>query len=76
MSLLRTFVTVAVFPIILGGCVSGADYAGKEAGFSAVSAATRSAIVKDAVWVQNQQQAKALSAQSKALLSQGSAKPY
>ncbi|MGG6892597.1 TolC family protein [Rhizobium sp. BR 315] len=69
MSSIRTLAVVAVFPIILGGCVSGAEYAGKDAGFSTVSTSTRSAMAKNAVWVQNQQQAKALSAQTKALLS-------
>ncbi|MFK0166451.1 TolC family protein [Rhizobium sp. NPDC090279] len=69
MSSLRTLAAVAAFPIILSGCVSGAEYAGKEAGFSTVSTTTRSVIARNAVWVQNQEQAKALSAQTRALLS-------
>ena len=69
MSSIRTLAVVTAFPIFLGGCVSGANYAGKEAGFSTVSTTTRSVIAKDAVWVQNQEQAKALSARTKALLS-------
>ncbi|MBB6486120.1 TolC family protein [Rhizobium lusitanum] len=66
---IRRLVATLAFPIILGGCVSGAEYAGKQAGFSTVSATTRSVVVKDAIWVQNQEQAKALTARTKVLLS-------
>lgn len=66
---IRKLAAIAVFPAILGGCVSGAEYAKKEAGFATVSATTRSVTAKEAVWIQNQQQAKSLSAQVKALLS-------
>jgi len=66
---IRKLAAIAVFPAILGGCVSSAEYAKKEAGFATVSAKTRSVTAKEAVWIQNQQQAKSLSAQVKALLS-------
>ncbi|MFJ6322091.1 MULTISPECIES: TolC family protein [unclassified Rhizobium] len=66
---IRKLAAIAVFPAILGGCVSSAEYAKKEAGFATVSATAKSVTAKDAVWIQNQQQAKALSAQVKALLS-------
>ncbi|NEI71735.1 TolC family protein [Rhizobium lusitanum] len=68
---IRKLATAAVFPIVLGGCVSSTDYAGKEAGFATVSATTGSAIAKDTAWVQNRQQAKSLSSQVKTLLSRG-----
>lgn len=66
---IRKLAAIAVFPAILGGCVSNAEYAKKEAGFATVSATTRAVAAKDAVWIQNQQQAKSLSTQVKALLS-------
>jgi outer membrane protein TolC len=69
MTAIRKLAVIAAFPIILGGCVSSAEYSGKDAGFSTVSTTTRSVVAKDAVWIQNQQQAKALSARTKALLS-------
>ncbi len=66
---IRKLAAIVVFPLILSGCVSGADYTKKEAGFTTVSATTKSVAAKDAVWIQNQQQAKSLSLQVKTLLS-------
>ena len=55
-------VLALALPLILGGCVTAqdiADYAATGAGFSTVSAKTSSAINKQTVWIQNQEQAEA-----------------
>lgn len=58
--------------LVLAGCVSDQDLAGysaKDAGFSAVSAAVSVGTKgKDTVWVQNQQQAKAVSERVQSLV--------
>lgn len=68
MMMIRKLATIVAFPLTLGGCVTGAEYAHKEAGFVTVSNRTTVATAKQAVWVQNQSQAQAASAQAKALL--------
>ena len=67
----RKLAILAAFPIVLGGCVSGGEYARKEAGFAIVADRTASATAKQTVWIQNRQQAQALAAQVKILLARG-----
>jgi len=57
---IRTLALIS--PLILGGCVTAqdiADYSAAGAGFSTVSTKTSSAINKQTVWIQNQEQAEA-----------------
>ncbi|OWV92736.1 copper resistance protein [Rhizobium sp. R72] len=61
-------IALTALPLILGGCVTNAEYAKKEAGFSTVSAKVGGVASKQTVWVQNQQQAQAASSQVKAIL--------
>ncbi|CAN7383223.1 TolC family protein [Pararhizobium sp. LjRoot235] len=63
---------VLTLPLILGGCVSAAEYSATNAGFSSVSAKTVEAAGKDTVWIQNQHDAQAVSGRVKALLSKKS----
>ncbi|UWU17131.1 TolC family protein (plasmid) [Rhizobium sullae] len=65
---IRKLAAVATLPVVLASCVSGADYAKRDAGFSTVAAKTSTVTAKQTVWVQNQQQAQAASAQVKTLL--------
>ena len=60
---------VLTLPLILGGCVSAAEYSATNAGFSSVSAKTVEATGKDTVWIQNQHDAQAVSGRVKTLLS-------
>ncbi len=55
-------------PLFLGGCVSAAQYAARDAGFTNVSAKTSEATGKQAVWVQNRAQAQATQARVKSLM--------
>ncbi|MDP9809497.1 outer membrane protein TolC [Rhizobium tibeticum] len=64
----KKLAALLALPLFLGGCVSSAEYAKKDAGFTAVSAKTSAATSKQTIWVQNQQQAQATSAQVKSLL--------
>jgi len=64
----KKLAALLALPLFLGGCVSSAEYAKKDAGFTAVSAKTSAATWKQTIWVQNQQQAQATSAQVKSLL--------
>ena len=59
---------VVTLPVVLASCVTGAEYAKRDAGFSTVAAKTSAITAKQTVWVQNQQQAQAASAQVKTLL--------
>ena len=68
---LKLAATIAV-PLILGGCVSAGEYSQKNAGFSSVSATTAEATGKNTVWVQNQNDAKAVAGQVKTLLARKS----
>ncbi|APO68102.1 outer membrane efflux protein [Rhizobium gallicum] len=63
----KTLAAIAVIPFVLAGCVSSAEYAKKEAGFNTVSSKTAAIASKRTVWVQNQQQAQAASAQVRTL---------
>jgi hypothetical protein len=45
--------TALCLPFLLGGCVTAAQYASRDAGFTNVSARTSEATGKQAVWVQN-----------------------
>lgn len=69
MIVIKRALALTAIPLILGGCVSSAEYATKEAGFATVSAKVGGAAAKQTVWVQNQQQAQATSARVKAILS-------
>ena len=64
---LKLAATVAL-PLILGGCVSAAEYSQKNSGFSSVSNKTAEATGKDTVWVQNRQDAQMVSSRVKTLL--------
>ncbi|KWV58000.1 copper resistance protein [Rhizobium altiplani] len=66
---IKRAMAVTAIPLVLAGCVSSAEYAGKEAGFSTVSTKVGGATAKQTVWVQNQQQAQATSARVKTILS-------
>lgn len=65
---LRKLTTALAFPLVLSGCVTGAEYSGKEAGFTAVSNKTAIVTAKETVWIQSQSQARSASAQVKSLL--------
>ncbi|XKM38381.1 TolC family protein (plasmid) [Rhizobium ruizarguesonis] len=65
---IRRLAVVAILPFALASCVSGAEYSKPEAGFSTVAGKTSAITAKQTVWVQNQQQAQAASAQVKTLL--------
>ncbi|MBW9116396.1 TolC family protein [Rhizobium cauense] len=69
MNAIKRAVVLTAIPLVLAGCVSSAEYARKEAGFSTVSAKVGGATAKQTVWVQNQQQAQATSAHVKTILS-------
>lgn len=58
-----------VFPLILGGCVSAAEYSTTNAGFMTVSDKASIAAGKETVWVQNSHEAQAVSQRVKTLLS-------
>jgi outer membrane protein TolC len=67
MTKLKLAATVAL-PLILGGCVSAAEYSQKNSGFSSVSNKTAEATGKDTVWIQNRHDAQAVSGRVKSLL--------
>lgn len=64
---LKCAVTLAL-PLVLGGCVSSAEYSAATAGFSNVANKTAEATGKDTVWVQNRQDAQVVSGRVKTLL--------
>ncbi|MGQ8630197.1 TolC family protein [Agrobacterium sp. DKPNP3] len=55
-------------PLFLSGCVSAAQYASREAGFTTVSAKTTEATGKQTAWVQNRAEAQATEARVKSLM--------
>ena len=57
------------FPVILGGCVTAAEYSSKNAGFTTVSAKTSEATGKQTVWIQNRAEAQATAIRVKSLMS-------
>ena len=59
---------VTLVPLVLGGCVSSADYTARDAGFATVSGKVREATRKQTVWVQNSAEALAVTERVKALL--------
>lgn len=61
-------IAAVAFPLALGGCVSGGEYSGDQAGFATVYDKTATITAKQTVWVQNRQQAQAASAEVKTLL--------
>ncbi|MBB3524054.1 TolC family protein [Rhizobium sp. BK456] len=65
---LRRFATILAFPLILSGCVTGAEYSSKQAGFASVADQTAIVTTKQTVWIQNQNQARSVSAQVRSLL--------
>ncbi|MBB5536018.1 TolC family protein [Rhizobium giardinii] len=70
-SKMKVVATVAL-PLILGGCVSAAEYSQKNSGFSSVSSKTAEATGKDAIWIQNRRDAQAVSGRVKTLLARKS----
>lgn len=67
MTHLKLMVTVAL-PLVLGGCVSAAGYSAPDAGFFTVSDKAAEAAGKQTVWVQNRQDAQAVSQRVTTLL--------
>ncbi|PCK77228.1 TolC family protein [Rhizobium sophoriradicis] len=67
---LGKFVTVLTFPLILSGCVTGAEYSSEQAGFASVADKTAIVTTKQTVWIQNQSQARSAAVQVKSLLAQ------
>ncbi len=63
----KSISVVVVLPL-LAGCTSLAGYSAKDAGFATVAEKAASSTGKQTVWVQNQEQAKHVSAQVQALL--------
>lgn len=63
--------TALCLPFLLGGCVTAAQYASRDAGFANVSARTSEATGKQAVWVQNRAEAQATQARVKSLMAAG-----
>jgi outer membrane protein TolC len=61
-------VVIVALPLVLGGCVSSAEYSATTAGFSNVANKTSEATGKDTVWVQNRQDAQLVSGRVKTLL--------
>ncbi|NNU47678.1 TolC family protein [Rhizobium sp. WYCCWR 11279] len=61
-------IAALAFPLALSGCVTGADYSRKEAGFTSVANKTATVTAKETVWIQNQSQARSAAAQVKSLL--------
>ena len=59
---------VLSLPLFLSGCVSAAQYAGRDAGFTTVSAKTSEATGKQTAWVQNRAEARATEARVKSLM--------
>ncbi|AAK89434.1 copper resistance protein [Agrobacterium tumefaciens] len=55
-------------PLFLSGCVSAAQYASRDAGFTTVSAKTSEATGKQTAWVQNRAEARATEARVKTLM--------
>jgi len=68
---LKLAATLAL-PLILGGCVSAAEYSAPNSGFSSVSNKTAEATGKDTVWIQNRHEAQAVSGRVKTLLAKKS----
>ncbi|OAV56116.1 copper resistance protein [Rhizobium sp. WYCCWR10014] len=61
-------IAALAFPLALSGCVTGADYSRKEAGFTSVANKTATVTAKETVWIQDQNQARSAAAQVKSLL--------
>ncbi|MBY5328198.1 TolC family protein [Rhizobium leguminosarum] len=64
----RKLIVALAFPLALSGCVTGADYSRKEAGFTSVANKTAIVTAKETVWIQNQNQARSAAAQVTSLL--------
>ncbi|MBY3235984.1 TolC family protein [Rhizobium laguerreae] len=64
----RKLILALAFPLALTGCVTGAEYSRKEAGFTSVANKTATVTAKETVWIQNQNQARSAAAQVKSLL--------
>ncbi|NKK78557.1 TolC family protein [Rhizobium leguminosarum] len=65
----RNLILALAFPLALSGCVTGAEYSRKEAGFTSVANKTATVTAKETVWIQNRNQARSAAAQVKSLLS-------
>ncbi|NKK99739.1 TolC family protein [Rhizobium leguminosarum bv. viciae] len=64
----KKLILALAFPFALSGCVTGAEYSRKEAGFTSVANKTATVTAKETVWIQNQNQARSAAAQVKSLL--------
>ncbi|WP_163880528.1 TolC family protein [Rhizobium laguerreae] len=64
----RNLILALAFPLALSGCVTGAEYSRKEAGFISVANKTATVTANETVWIQNRNQARSAAAQVKSLL--------
>ncbi|MGO7036957.1 TolC family protein [Rhizobium acaciae] len=64
----RKLILALAFPLALSGCVTGAEYSRKEAGFISVADKTATVTAKETVWIQNRNQARSAAAQVTSLL--------
>ncbi|EJC66410.1 outer membrane protein [Rhizobium leguminosarum bv. viciae WSM1455] len=64
----RKLILALAFPLALSGCVTGAEYSRKEAGFISVANKTATVTAKETVWIQNRNQARSAAAQVTSLL--------
>ncbi|NEJ02124.1 TolC family protein [Rhizobium leguminosarum] len=64
----RRTMAALIFPLVLSGCATDADYSSKEAGFTPVFNKTATVTAKETVWIQNQNQARSAAAQVRSLL--------
>lgn len=65
---LGKLMAVLAFPLVLSGCVTGAEYSSKDAGFASVASKTAVATGKQTAWIQNRNQARSAAAEVKSLL--------
>ncbi|MBY5420414.1 TolC family protein [Rhizobium leguminosarum] len=66
----RKLIVALAFPLALSGCVTGAEYSRKEAGFTSVANKTAIVTAKETVWIQNRNQARSAAVQVTSLLAQ------
>ncbi|MGO6943774.1 TolC family protein [Rhizobium johnstonii] len=66
----RKLIVALAFPLALSGCVTGAEYSRKEAGFTSVANKTAIVTAKETVWIQNRNKARSAAVQVTSLLAQ------
>lgn len=66
----RKLIVALAFPLALSGCVTGAEYSRKEAGFTSVANKTAIVTAKETVWIQNRNQARSAAVQVTSLFAQ------